>query len=94
MIMLRTLLFVPGNQERRIEKARSVPADALILDLEDSVPVSKKDSARRTVAASLDGLALSEQEVFVRINSLSTPYALYRHTCEPRPFVPTDSVYL
>jgi len=76
MIMLRTLLFVPGNQERRIEKARSVPADALILDLEDSVPVSKKDSARRTVAASLDGLALSEQEVFVRINSLSTPYAM------------------
>ena len=45
-MVLRTLLFVPGNQERRIEKARSVDADALILDLEDSVPPAEKDSAR------------------------------------------------
>ncbi len=76
MVILRTLLFVPGNQERRIEKARSVPADALILDLEDSVPPSEKDSARKMVSASLEGLALSGQEVFVRINSLPTPYAM------------------
>ncbi len=76
MLILRTLLFVPGNQERRIEKARSIAADALILDLEDSVPPSEKDSARKMVAASLDGLALSGQEVFVRINSLPTPYAM------------------
>ena len=41
--MLRTLLFAPGNQERRIEKARSIPANALILDLEGSVPPSEKD---------------------------------------------------
>ncbi len=76
MLILRTLLFVPGNQERRIEKARSVPADALILDLEDSVPPAEKDSARKMVAASLDGLTLSGQEVFVRINSLPTRYAM------------------
>ncbi len=76
MLILRTLLFVPGNQERRIEKARSIPADALILDLEDSVPLSEKDSARKMVAASLDGLALSGREVFVRINSLPTSYAV------------------
>jgi len=75
MIPLRTLLFVPGNQERRIEKARSIPADALILDLEDSVPPAEKDSARAMVSASLDGLALRGQEVFVRINSLSTDHA-------------------
>lgn len=76
MLILRTLLFVPGNQERRIEKARSIPADALILDLEDSVPLSEKDSARKMVAASLDGLASSGREVFVRINSLPTSYAV------------------
>ena len=76
MFILRTLMFVPGNQERRIEKARSVPADALILDLEDSVPPPEKDSARKMVAASIDGLALSGREVFVRINSLSTSYAV------------------
>ena len=76
MFILRTLMFVPGNQERRIEKARSVPADALILDLEDSVPPPEKDSARKMVAASIDGLASSGREVFVRINSLSTSYAV------------------
>ncbi len=76
MLILRTLLFVPGNQERRIEKARSVPADALMLDLEDSVPPSEKDSARKMVAASINELALGGQEVFVRTNSLPTPYAV------------------
>ncbi len=76
MFILRTLMFVPGNQERRIEKAHSVPADALILDLEDSVPPPEKDSARKMVAASIDGLALNGREIFVRINSLSTSYAV------------------
>jgi citrate lyase subunit beta/citryl-CoA lyase len=76
MPVLRTLLFVPGNQERRLEKAYLIPADALILDLEDSVPPSEKDPARKIVAASIDGLAASGKEIFVRINSLPTPYAV------------------
>lgn len=76
MFILRTLLFVPGNQERRIEKAHSIPADALILDLEDSVPPSEKDAARQMVAASIYGLASGGQEVFVRTNSLPTLYAI------------------
>jgi len=76
MLVLRTLMFVPGNQERRIEKARSVPADALILDLEDSVPPAEKDTARKMVAASIGELASGEQEIFVRINSLQTPHAI------------------
>ena len=75
-MVLRTLLFVPGNQKRRIEKAHSVAADALILDLEDSVPSAEKDSAREMVASSIKGLASDGQEVFVRINSLSTPHAI------------------
>lgn len=76
MITLRTLLFVPGNQERRIDKARSIPADAIILDLEDSVPPAEKNSARVMVSASIGGLALKGQEVFVRINALSTDHAV------------------
>lgn len=76
MLILRTLLFVPGNQERRLEKARLIPADALILDLEDSVPPSEKDTARAMVAASIDELASSGKDIFVRINSLPTPYAV------------------
>ena len=75
MILLRTLLFVPGNQERRIEKARSISTDALILDMEDSVPLAEKDAARVMVSSSIGGLALSGQEVFVRINALSTDHA-------------------
>jgi len=76
MLLLRTLLFVPGNQARRLEKAHLIPADALILDLEDSVPPSEKDSARKMVAASIDELAASGKDIFVRINSLPTPYAV------------------
>ncbi len=75
MIILRTLLFVPGNQERRLEKARLVPADALILDLEDSVPPAEKDAARKTVAATLGQFTASGQAIFVRTNSLTTSYA-------------------
>ena len=75
MITLRTLLFVPGNQERRIDKARSIPADALILDLEDSVPPAEKNSARVMVSSSIDGLTIRGREIFVRVNALSTDYA-------------------
>ena len=75
MITLRTLLFVPGNQERRIDKARSIPADAIMLDLEDSIPLAEKNFARSMVSSSIDGLALKGQEIFVRINALSTDHA-------------------
>jgi citrate lyase subunit beta/citryl-CoA lyase len=75
MLILRTLLFVPGNQERRLEKARQIPADALILDLEDSVPPAEKDTARKMVVAAIDKMASTGKDIFVRINSLPTPYA-------------------
>lgn len=75
MLILRSAMFVPGNQERRIEKARSVPADALILDMEDSVPPAEKETARNMVASVIGGLASAGREIFVRTNSLQTPYA-------------------
>jgi len=78
---LRTLLFVPGNRQNMIEKARNLPADVLVLDLEDSVPSMEKSSARALVRDSLAGLARGSggeggeqkrQRVFVRINSIAS----------------------
>ena len=55
---MRSLLFVPGDSERKLEKGASSGADALILDLEDSVAPSRKAEARRIVAAYLAQAAL------------------------------------
>ena len=82
--MLRTLLFVPGNRQNMIDKAWNLPADALVLDLEDSVPSSEKASARAQVRDWLmvmaqgqmgDGGGLKGRKVFVRINSLASGLA-------------------
>lgn len=84
MELLRTLLFVPGNRQNMIEKARHLPADALVLDLEDSVPISEKASARAQVRDSLaeltqqgaaTGVERKGRKVFVRINSLASGLA-------------------
>lgn len=68
---LRSLLFVPGDRSERMEKALGLGADALILDLEDSVAPEAKPAARQAVAAFLQA---SERKVkiFVRINSLDS----------------------
>ena len=72
---LRTLLSVPGNRHNMIQKARDLPADVLILDLEDSVPQAEKASARIMVQDSIEELSRARQRVFVRINSLATSLA-------------------
>ncbi|HEY0311652.1 MAG TPA: CoA ester lyase [Allosphingosinicella sp.] len=68
---LRSLLFVPGDRPDRMEKALGAGADALILDLEDSVAAAAKHEARRHVAAFLDRNATVP--LWVRINPLDTP---------------------
>jgi citrate lyase subunit beta/citryl-CoA lyase len=73
---LRTLLSVPGNRQKMIDKARHLPADVLILDLEDSVPQAEKESARTMVRDSVAGMALARQQVFVRINSTASGLAM------------------
>jgi len=65
---LRSLLFVPGDRPDRMEKALSSGADALILDLEDSVLPQNKPAARQAVATFLAGKR--ELPVFVRVNAL------------------------
>ncbi|NIM07195.1 MAG: CoA ester lyase, partial [Armatimonadetes bacterium] len=49
MLLLRSLLFVPGNRPQRIRKAAASAADAIVLDLEDAVPQSEKDNAREII---------------------------------------------
>ena len=70
---LRSLLFVPGDRPERMTKALGLAADALILDLEDSVAPSAKATARNAVAAFL--AQPRSIPLFVRINPLDTPLA-------------------
>ena len=71
--MLRSLLFVPGDSERKLTAARDVAASALIMDLEDAVAQPRKSIARATVAEYLrERRADSRHELWVRINGLDT----------------------
>jgi citrate lyase subunit beta/citryl-CoA lyase len=69
---MRSLLFVPGDSRRKLEKAFASEADALILDLEDAVAPPSKEAARACVAAILSEIAPPERRVivYVRVNSL------------------------
>jgi len=71
---LRSLLFVPGDRPERMEKALSLGADALILDLEDSVAPSAKEVARRAIADFLSR-PRGEVRLVVRINPVDGPLA-------------------
>jgi citrate lyase subunit beta / citryl-CoA lyase len=73
---LRSLLFVPGDSERKFARARTSRADALILDLEDSVAPPQKAAARQIVAKLLDDPSTREWSYFVRVNALDTGLAL------------------
>jgi citrate lyase subunit beta / citryl-CoA lyase len=64
---IRSYLYVPGNDPRRIEKALASEADAVILDLEDAVAPNRKEEARETVAGFLR--SRQEKPVFVRVNA-------------------------
>ncbi|HZM34712.1 MAG TPA: CoA ester lyase [Burkholderiales bacterium] len=70
--MNRSFLFAPGNVARRVEKAFTLDADAVILDLEDSVALSDKVSARKDVAAALG--RKGRARVYVRVNAPATPF--------------------
>jgi citrate lyase subunit beta / citryl-CoA lyase len=76
--VLRSLLFVPGDSERKLGNAESCGADALILDLEDSVAPDQKSRARESVAAFLKDRVKAgrKSQLWVRINPLDTPLAL------------------
>lgn len=69
MRLLRSLLFTPGNRPRMLEKAAGTGADAVIIDLEDSVPVAEKEATRPLARQAIDTIAkASAVDVYVRAN--------------------------
>jgi len=69
----RSVLFVPGSNARALEKARNLPADGLVLDLEDSVAPEAKATAREKIAQAVAAKGFGKREVLIRINPLDTP---------------------
>ena len=69
---LRSFLFAPGNHARRVEKALSLDADAVILDLEDAVAIAEKPATREVVAAALE--RPRQGLIYVRVNAVDTEF--------------------
>jgi citrate lyase subunit beta/citryl-CoA lyase len=70
----RSVLYMPGSNARAIEKAKTLPVDAVILDLEDAVAPDAKVAARGQVIDAVKAGGFGSREVVVRINSLDTPW--------------------
>lgn len=70
----RSCLYMPGANAKALEKAKTLAADVLLLDLEDSVAPEAKESARSQVAAAVKAGGYGKREVIVRVNALSTPW--------------------
>jgi citrate lyase subunit beta/citryl-CoA lyase len=70
----RSLLYVPASNARALEKARTLPADGFIVDLEDAVTPDAKPAARETAAQLIRGGGFGTREVIVRVNALDTPW--------------------
>ena len=74
MKVLRSILFTPGNNMRMIQKIPTLIADAVVLDLEDSIPIADKDTARVFIRDSLESAGSGSAEVYVRVNGLVTGF--------------------
>jgi citrate lyase subunit beta / citryl-CoA lyase len=70
----RSVLYMPGSNARALEKAKSIPADALILDLEDAVAPEAKETARAQVCAAVKAGGYGHRELIIRVNALDTPW--------------------
>lgn len=71
----RSCLYMPGANAKALEKAKTLPADVLIFDLEDAVAPEAKADARAAVAAALAGGGYGAREIVVRVNGLTTTWA-------------------
>jgi len=70
----RSVLYMPGSNVRALEKAKSLPADGVILDLEDSVAPEAKMAARQQVVDAVKAGGFGSREVFIRLNGVDTPW--------------------
>tara|TARA_E500000331_G_scaffold46619_2_gene39279 strand:+ start:4401 stop:5294 length:894 start_codon:yes stop_codon:yes gene_type:complete len=76
-LIIRSWLFVPGDSDKKLEKARTNPADALLLDLEDAVADDRQEEARAKLVDYLkDRTDRSTQQLWVRINPMDSPLSL------------------
>ncbi len=70
--LFRSLIFVPGNNSRFLEKAKNLQSDIVCFDLEDSVPDNEKSNARKLIKTALKSRKLYKSSIFVRTNSPSS----------------------
>ena len=70
----RSALYMPGSNARALEKAKTLPADCLILDLEDAVAPDMKSAARGLVALAVGGGGYGMRELVIRVNAMNTAY--------------------
>jgi citrate lyase subunit beta/citryl-CoA lyase len=70
----RSVLYMPGSNARALEKAKTLAADGIILDLEDSVAPDAKEAARNQVAAAVKAGGFGAREVFIRVNGVDTSW--------------------
>ena len=70
----RSLLYMPGSNARALEKAKTLAADGVILDLEDSVAPDAKEAARQQVVDTVKAGGFGAREVFIRVNGVDTPW--------------------
>jgi citrate lyase subunit beta / citryl-CoA lyase len=71
----RSVLFMPGSNARALDKARTLPADTLVLDLEDAVAPDAKAQARGQVLAAVRAGGYGRREIVIRVNALGTPWS-------------------
>lgn len=72
----RSVLYVPGDNERALEKTQSLPADAIIIDLEDSVAPTNKELARKQAVDIIRQRGFGSREVVLRVNPIETPWGM------------------
>ena len=70
----RSVLYMPGSNTRALEKAKTLSADGVILDLEDSVAPEAKETARQQVADAVKAGGFGAREVVIRVNGVDTPW--------------------
>lgn len=70
----RSVLYMPGSNARALEKAKTLPVDGVILDLEDSVAPDGKEAARRQVTEAVKAGGFGVRELFIRVNGVDTPW--------------------
>jgi citrate lyase subunit beta / citryl-CoA lyase len=70
----RSALYMPASNAKAVEKARTLPADVIILDLEDAVAAESKPAAREAAVAAVQAGGFGDREVVIRVNGLDTPW--------------------